>query len=358
MHLLTLKTRVDLGPKDSVEPGDYLVEDVNGAQLIVLAGGGDMREVEWPIFPADFTPSSVLFIRAGGFGDLVLMTPVLREHKARFPNCKIGVATMPHYAPVLENLPFIDEIVAYPVPVAVADQYEKWIPFENSIEQNPRAKEVHMTELFGEIAGVNSITDLKPAYTVRIHEGVTALARHPRKAGLRRVCIQVGASAVCRTYPHPLLGQAVGTLLRRGWEVFLLGSPGEATLPDKKHENLHNLTADGISFRESCAVLNTSDAFIGCDSALLHVAGALGVPAVGLYGPFPWKLRTAHCPTTVALTGAGFACAPCFHHMNTARQNHFPPQCPTAKDRHCGVLAAIKPERIVAKVEEIGRRTA
>ena len=42
MHNLTLSSRVELGPTDIIEPGEYVLDDVSAAHLIVLAGGGSM----------------------------------------------------------------------------------------------------------------------------------------------------------------------------------------------------------------------------------------------------------------------------------------------------------------------------
>lgn len=357
MHILNLPSRVELGPKDAVEPGEYVVEDVSGAQLLVLAGGGKMRLAtqEPPLNPeTNYNGKKILILRAGGFGDLVLMTPVLREIKRRWPQCVLTVSTMGHYGQVLANLPFVDAVLPYPLPLDVYAAQDAHVFYENAIERNPRAQEVHMTELFGEIAGITGIENLRPEYRVKATEAIWAAEAYPRVNGTRRVCIQIGASAKCRVYPRDLMGQAVAALLKRGWEVFLMGAAGEIKLPDTVPPGLRNLAAADLTFRQSCAVASMADCVVGNDSAMLHVAGALGVPAVGLYGPFPWQLRTKHCPTTVSLQGAG-KCAPCFHHTNVARRDHFPADCPSKARGFCEVLAEIKPERIVAKVEQIAR---
>jgi ADP-heptose:LPS heptosyltransferase len=370
VHILTLPSRVELGKHDILEPGAYVVDDVAGAHLLVLADGGTMR----PLFDSeggperqlpDYTPGSVntdkldavLFMRAGGFGDLILLTPVLREHKRRFPNCRIGVCTMSHYAVVLQGLDYIDEIVPYPPRIEEYHRFDEHVFFENAIERNPRARELHMTELFAEITGFEpgGVLDLKPDYRVKANEAIWANEALPRHRRLRRAAIQPRTSGACRTYPQELLGEVAQGLIKEGFEVFLLGGKGEVRLPPKgMPPELTNLTDPGISFRQSCAVLNTCDVFIGNDSALLHVAGALGVPGVGLYGPFPSHLRIKHSPGIVGINGAG-DCAPCFHHANAALKNHFPAHCPSREQGHCQVLATIKPGRIVKKALEVAR---
>jgi ADP-heptose:LPS heptosyltransferase len=356
MHILTLEDTVDLGSKQVIKPDSYLIDDINAAHLLVLASRGTMNKlatIRTLDETQDWNNKRILVMRAGGFGDLVLLTPVLREIKRRWPSCYIAVSTMATYAQVISNLPYVDHISEYPIQIDNANTFDAWVFLENAIERNPRAEEVHMTELFGEIAGISSIEDIKPDYKVKATEAIWANEAYPRVEGTRRCCIQIGTSALCRTYPRPKLGEVCTALIQKGWEVFLLGANGEIRV-DKMPHNMRNLADADLTLRQSAAVMNNADVFLGSDSALLHIAGALAVPAVGLYGPFPWFLRTKHCPTTVAISGTG-ACAPCFHHVNSARRNHFPDYCPSKSKGICQVLEDISPARIVTKLESIAR---
>lgn len=371
MHLLALQTQVRLSDKTTVEPGEYVVEDVSGAQLLTLAGGGIMTPLtERRPFDdeKDWNGKNILFVRTGGFGDLVLLTPVLREVARRWPGAVISVASMAnHYGPVLQHLPFVHEIVSYPVPLEKAKTFDAWVFFERAIEKNPRAQKIHMTDLFAEITGLNPrkegfwkkaqrLADYHPAYAVTEEEATWAKLQYPRTEKTR-ICIQVGSSAMCRTYPgdeirifkdKPPHGMqvVVGLLAKKGYEVFLMGQRGE--VQGKDTDNVKVIANAGLTFRQSCAVLSQCDCVLGSDSALIHVAGALDVPAVGLYGPFPHELRTKHSPSVICLQGQG-NCAPCFHHVHL--KQHFPAGCPTASHGFCGVLASIAPDRIVMAVE-------
>jgi heptosyltransferase II len=69
------------------------------------------------------------------------------------------------------------------------------------------------------------------------------------------------------------------------------------------------------------ALLKSASAFVGNDSGLMHLAGALSVPTVGLFGSSnpdwtaPLGLRTK------ALAVPGFSCRPCYR--KTCNQNEF-----------------------------------
>lgn len=332
------------------------MDDVAAAQVLVLAGGGSMRSLpsghdERPK-RNELSSESVLFLRMGGFGDLCLLTPVLREHKLRYPNARLGVATMAHYAPVLHGLPYIDEVAPYPVRLDDFYAWDSWVFLENAIENNPLARTTHMTEVFGGIAGVEGILNLLPDYRILPSEAVAANLKHPRGAN-KRAGMQVAASGRCRIYPHR--GAVMRELVARGWEVYLFGQEGDLPKTDRVLDGVVDLTRVGYDFRQSVAVMNTCDVLIAPDSALLHVAGALGLPAVGTYGPFPWEVRTKHCPTTVALSGNG-DCAPCFHHSRPELGRHFPEHCPSKAKGYCQVLADIDPKRVAAKAEQIARK--
>ncbi len=354
MNLLTLEQRVEISPKDILEPGEYVSSDMVAHQLLLMTGAGEMDKLEEtrPLVPG-VAPKRILFQRIGGFGDLVLLTPVLREVKRRWPQAHVAVSCMSHYGVVFAGLPFVDEILPFPLLKSVADTFDAWVFYENTIEKNPRAKEIHMTDLFAEIAGIGKIEDMLPAYKLKASELIWANEGFPR-SGVPRIAVQVGTSSRARRYPF--MGDVCAKMAGMGWEVMLLGVAGE--LPDLKGkrlpEGVFNLTEAGLSARQSCAIMAGSDGFIGADSFMLHVAGAIGLPAVGLYGPFPYALRTAHAPTTYAFQGHG-KCAPCFHHELGTMRNPFPEHCPSKAKGMCEVLGSIRPDGIVTKVSQIMR---
>ncbi len=361
MQLLTLPVALQLSPEIVLTPGKYLSTDMVTMQLLLLVGDGTMeplKEVR-PLNPAgDYNGKKILIQRAGGFGDIILMTPVLREMKRRWPTCHISIACMQHYGVVLHGLPYIDELLPFPTPLEAAEAHDVWIFYENAIEKDPRAHELHMTDLFAEIAGLSMGDDVdrRPEYRVRPSEAIWANEAYPRN-GNKRIAIQVAASGRCRRY-H-LLGDLLNELVKKGFEVFLLGTENDipALRGKRLTPQIRNLTEIGLTFRQSCAVLNTVDCLIGPDSALTHIAGALNIPAVALYGAFPWKLRTLYSPSVSAIQGTG-ACSPCFHHNLGTMEKHFPDHCPSKEKGICQVMGTITPTRVIERVEKIMRTVA
>ena len=55
----------------------------------------------------------ILIIRFSSLGDLVLTTPIFREIKRVFPNSKISVLTSSELGSILENNPYIDNLIRH-----------------------------------------------------------------------------------------------------------------------------------------------------------------------------------------------------------------------------------------------------
>jgi predicted lipopolysaccharide heptosyltransferase III len=100
---------------------------------------------------------------------------------------------------------------------------------------------------------------------------------------------------------------------RWGFSVIVTGSPAErlraGDLTKEFRGRAFNL-AGKTSIGELPAILRLCDLFVGVDTAALHIAGAVGVPTVGIFGPsspVSWAPRgKGHCVVT-----NGMACQPC-----------------------------------------------
>jgi ADP-heptose:LPS heptosyltransferase len=346
MHLIEVSNRIaEIG----VDPGEYLAEDVNC---------GEMLSRRWCIVKEHVDPRSsrmesqlwnnrkILFERPGGFGDLLFLTPTFREIKVRWPTCQIYVACFERFRDALYRNPDLHGFIRYPIDVRDWKEFDGHVWLENIIEENPRAREVHAVDLVAERAGLK-LTDKRMRYVVTDEELDCALIEFPRNEKLKRIGVQMGASGNCRTYGKT--GELCNLLWNKGYEVFLMGRPGE--IKTNNPSRVVNLMELNKTFRESCAVLKTCDVVVAPDSVMAHVAGALEIPCVGLYGPFPWKLRTAYAKNTFALQGY-CPVSPCFHHARPGT-GPFPDFGPCYKSQKCEALETITPERILREVEKM-----
>jgi ADP-heptose:LPS heptosyltransferase len=355
MHILTLPNAFRF-PAGQIDAGEYVLNGAAAGYLLAAAEQGSIRPLNAsrPFDESqDWNGKRILFMRTGGFGDLLLLTPVLREIKRRWPFCTIGVSTLRHYGAVLQNLPFVDGVAAFPLPLSEAEKFDAWVFFDSVIEHDPRARTMHLTDLFAEVTGLHSIENKQPAYQVTPREIGWCMEQYPRKSSARRLCIHPGSTAVCRRWPGPHFAEVASRLVDKGWEIYFLGQKGEIGV--EKHVGYFDLSDAGLTFRQSCAVLNNADCLLGADSAMVHVAGALGVPAVAIYGPFPWALRTAYSPSVTAIQGS-CPISPCFHHVNTLIRNNWPDKCPSGAGGFCQALAEVQPSRVTTRIELCARK--
>lgn len=360
MHILTTRNPVKLGKDRTLEPDVYLVEDISGAQLMVHADGDRMEPV--PVNEAgnrEFTEElawdekKILITRVGGIGDIILLTPIIRELNSRWPTAKIDVVCHPEFGQPLQNLPYVNAIIPYPIKLADAKTYDCWIFFENAVERGDHTTKLHSVDCYAQRIGLTGEFDKRQEYRVTESERIWAKEGYPRINGTRRICVQTNASAACRSYPRAKLQQVVAELLKKGWEVFLMDRPGGVKLdPEEKIPDGLRVLTDGLTFRHRAAVMETSDCVLAPDSSLTHLAGALSVPCVSLFGPFHSDLRTKYNDTTFAINGKG-DCAPCNPHNRMGMD--FPAKCPSKARGVCEVLENIKPERVIEKIEKVAR---
>lgn len=321
----------------------YLVEDHNAAQFMIQGGARVNSRGFCPNLPdGDWNGKKILISRCGALGDLLMLTPSLRELKFRWPQSHVTVATFPRYRGILEGNPHVDAFLEYPLIEDETEPFSGFLWLEDAVETHPDARAMPIIDALARRFGFTELLDR----SLVLDGIVPALEAFPR-TGKKRVGIQTRASAAYKSYERESMDQVAMLLYTHGWEVFLFGNPGEINAPDMP--GLVNVTRTAKTVRESAEIAATCDVILAPDSFFVHLAAALGLPCVALYGPFPANLYTAHYPKCRPIQGFG-ACSPCFHHP---RGTHYPPDGPCWKSGRCDVLAKIKPQAVARKVEEV-----
>lgn len=273
--------------------------------------------------------SRLLFVTLSNIGDLVLTTPALMALHAAFPHARVDIVADRRSSELLRHSPFLgtlfhrDKQAGIPGLLrllrelrrtrydAVIDLRTDWLPMVIRARQwssrrraNARAEHSAAQHLEVVRALLGNSCNLPPArvWFDRPHE---ARARE-LLAGLpgRRLVIAPGANWAPKCWPAGHFAACANHLRDAFDSLVVLGGPADvpvaAALRTATTQPLLDL-AGQTSLCEAAAVLHQCSAFIGNDSGLGHIAAAVGLPVVTVFGPGnparyrPWGTRTAVC---------------------------------------------------------------
>ena len=338
-----------------LEPNvQYWVEGQQVGYYAAMTNGnlcvGDVSYQEFrPVF--DLNGKEILVIRCGGAGDILFCFPLLKEIKRRWPKCKLTFACHDSYHFITKNCDAIDKVEKFPIKVSDVPKDAFVINLEGAVEES---QGFHAVDAMFWRAGLplpqKEQIEKDLIYVPNKDQVSLMLNRWPKKQGIKRIGYQWRASSPVRSYPHNNSCILVTNLLNLDYEVVLMGEPNSVQVKDS-HPNLINLTESGLTWEESIAFLKTCDLVIGPDSSSIHFAGAMDIPALGLYGPFKWQYRTSYFKSVWCFQATG-PCAPCYHHSNN-KNGLLPENKPCSKTMECEILRTIEPARVINKIQKI-----
>ena len=103
------------------------------------------------------------------------------------------------------------------------------------------------------------------------------------------VALAPGAVGPSKRWPAGAYAALTRRLLANGASVWVLGGPAEKALAGEIIGDTAARDLTGPDLRDAILALASATAAISNDSGLLHVAAALGIPTVGIFGPTsPW----------------------------------------------------------------------
>jgi heptosyltransferase-2 len=139
--------------------------------------------------------------------------------------------------------------------------------------------------------------------------------------GRRVVALAPGAVGPSKRWPY--FADLARRLTTAGNSVWIIGGPDEKSLAGEiaaaDHDHIHDLT--GPDLRNAILALAAADAAVSNDSGLLHVAAAIGTPAIGIFGPTsPWHWAPLNPIAAVVQAASELPCRPC--HKPVCRLGH------------------------------------
>ena len=220
-----------------------------------------------------YRKAEIHVVREGALGDVLMATPALRRVKELNPKCRVTFYT--HFANLVRGLPFIDEVLpvdVVPTGKAILLRYENLIPVRR-----------HIAGIFGEILGVD-IWNNRPSCVLD-----PRLLDHYRQEfrELPRPWIIVNRKAATwspnKNWPDEYWGDLLDRLTAR-FSVIEIGASAQdrGVQPDDHYLDLRGKTA----LEELVAAIGAADLHVGPVSGPVHIAAAVGTPAVVIYGGY------------------------------------------------------------------------
>ena len=317
--------------------------------------------------PLPVGPGSRVLVRGNNWiGDVVLSTPALRALHVAFPGAELSVLVKPWVIPVLKCNPDIHRILIYDArgrhmgirgvnrlamdlkrerfdcAVLLQRAFEAaWISFlaripvrigyrtdgrglllTHSIRASrerlliPRVEHnLLLLEAFG-------VPPADREVVLRVGQADLAAAREKLAAfGIGREDVLYGLSpgatfgSAKRWLPERFAALADRVTGARGAKGLIFGGPAERELGEEiartaSGSGLLNL-AGLTQLEEAIALIGLCGLFITNDSGLMHIAAALDVPLVAIFGPTDPRTTAPWCRRRVIVRKEGICCSPC-----------------------------------------------
>ena len=323
----------------------------------------------------------ILVVKLADLGDLLLSEPAIRSLRQGFPDAQIDVLTTPHAAELLRHLDpectpmafskaAFDRIGASAIKSLVegfrlasrlrAGRYDRVAILHHLTTPLGTVKFRALAASTGAsvIAGLDNGRGGFLTHPVRDHgfgykhesEYMLDVARAaggtstPSSPAFRLdpnetlpfglpaayvVCApRAGPYSRAREWPLDNYVSLGSLLIKAGWPLVVVGGDdardaGRALEACCDPRSVINLTG-GTSFNQTARVLAYADAVIGNDSFPIHLASAVGTPAIAIFGPSNAK-AWAPCSNGSNVLSAELPCAPCLY---TGYQLGRPEGCP------------------------------
>lgn len=317
---------------------------------------------------------NILIVGPSWVGDMVMAQTLFMCLKQRHPDCTIDVLAPEWSRPILERMPEVRQALSFPLGHGVLDlrarrrigqqlkgQYQQAILLPNSLKSA-------LTPFFAGIPTrtgwkgemryglLNDIRTLdKKRYPLMI-ERFMALAydknaelpkpyprphldviAENRDAALQAfklttqqpiLALSPGAEfGEAKRWPAEHYAQVAEHYIRQGWQVWIFGSKKDHPVGEDirtqlipgLREEVANLAGE-TSLAQAIDLMSCASAVVSNDSGLMHVAAALNLPLVAVYGSTSPDF-TPPLAEQVAIVRTGIECSPCFD--RTCRYGHY-----------------------------------
>lgn len=252
----------------------------------------------------------ICVLRGEGIGDVLMTTPTVHALVKLFNNkIELTYATNTAYlnkalSKVLMYNPDINKVIDrdhlneadYDVVVNLhcpAIMHEK-----------PMAPPINRIDLFARHAGV-SLVDTKPHFYLQPEEinnarsalyGITSTNK-------KKILVNLVSSAYSRSMLNSTIYSALAELGQLGYQLLIVSHDSDHSSTNEAKSIPGCIPIHNKDVRELAAIMTQCNLVLCPDSAILHIAGALSIPTVALFGPTDPRARVNYYPNAKAIWG-------------------------------------------------------
>jgi heptosyltransferase-2 len=297
-------------------------------------------------------------------GDAIMASPALRHLREQMPDANITVMVRPWVAPIYEHNPDITRLMVHDdseslgkffgaVKMVRRERFDIGIAFPNSMRSAFLLKLAGIPRRYGYVSnfmrglllnqGVEPSARILGGHQVYMYLGLLEeLCGMARRApsqivaagdlereevdrllmdlGLDRGQTLIGLApgsinSNAKRWPAERFAQAADRIAGDlGAAVLLLGSIREQDVLDRVTNQcrvtVHNL-AGKVNLGQAIALTQRLAGLISNDSGAMHIAAALRIPTVAIFGPTEWNATYPFSPMARVVRKEGVPCAPC-----------------------------------------------
>ncbi|MES2502025.1 MAG: lipopolysaccharide heptosyltransferase II [Pseudomonadota bacterium] len=331
-------------------------------------------------------PEKILVLGPAWVGDMVLAQSLFKTLKVNNPNCVIDVAAPAWTLPLLERMTEVSGKIALPFKHGELAFWQR-IAFGKSLKQSGYTQSIILTNslksaLLPWAAGIKKrtsflgemryglINDIRPLdkdvlkktverfvfLGLKPNETLPTAIPNPQLVTNAQAALATLAKLGIDSPQHKVLGLCPGAeygeakrwpaeyyaevandALNKGWQVWLFGSDKDIPVTSQINQLTQNRCNDfggKTKLGEAIDLMALCDTVISNDSGLMHVAAALNIKLIAIFGSSD-PYHTPPMSSKAVIEYLGLDCSPCFER-----------QCPLSGNAHLRCLNDIKPNNI------------
>jgi heptosyltransferase I len=257
-------------------------------------------------------PFRILVVRLGAMGDVIHALPAVASLKHSFPRSRVSWAIRPRWIPLIEQNPFVDEIIPLERSVTGiraawkrlrAGRFDLAVDFQGLVQSALVAAAAHADK----IAGFHRSQAWERWASLFYSSEVITRSAHIVDRNLELIAA-AGASSIVRMFPLPpgtpegrlpdgkfVLASPLAGWRSKQWPLeryqqvaASLELPLVVNGPPSAAETLKQIRGAQVHLSGIAGLIDATrraHAVIGVDSGPMHLAAALAKPGVAIFGP-------------------------------------------------------------------------